>query len=487
MARQYFLALLSGALVLMAFPPIALSWMAWVGILPFLWALQKAPNLRHSIGLGFSFGLVFMGGFHSWIWELSQFGPIWGIIGLWGLYSLYLASFYALFGALAYFLRHKRDSLYAVGMSSVFVLTEALRQFGPIGSPGGILGYSQTESSFAPLASWTGVSGVSFIVILLSTVIASITYKRILTAPKLAIGLLLSLLIGSYLISPPVAGKQVIAGSIQGIHSQQSKLTPSNSQDIQDFYLRETKKAIQKGATLIVWPETITPQLNTHNPRLMSQLHALLPPNTVLLWGTPLWEKEKFYNSIVLTTQHTGIKERYQKHRLVPFGEYWPLKSWFQKLGLENLIPGAEYSAGPPPKIIFSNYFSGAICLESIYGAHFRSQVQAGSQGFVISGNHGWYGRSSAAAKHLDILRFRAMEYQRSIIFATTNGISALILPNGQCKARAEAHQEAVLIGAIPLQTTLTPYVKYSEWFLGILLLTYCGIYTGCKIQSQMR
>jgi apolipoprotein N-acyltransferase len=79
------------------------------------------------------------------------------------------------------------------------------------------------------------------------------------------------------------------------------------------------------------------------------------------------------------------------------------------------------------------------------------------------------------------------MEYQRSIIFATTNGISALILPNGQCKARAEAHQEAVLIGTIPLQTTLTPYAKYSEWFLGILLLTYCSIYTHCKIQSRMR
>ncbi len=449
--------------------------MAWVGLLPLLWTLQKSPNLRHSIGLGFSFGLVFMGGFHAWIWELSQFGPRWGIIVLWGLYSLYLALFYALFGGLTYYCRPHKNSLYAIGIASGFVMTEALRQLGPIGSPGGMLGYSQADSSIAALASWTGVYGVSFIVILVAAiVIEAISYKGTPQWPKLSIGILLLLVTGSYLISPPPSGKKVLAGSVQGAHSQDAKLTQNNSHNIQDFYLRETKKAIQKGATLIVWPETITPKLNTQDPRFMAQLHTLLTPQTTLFWGTPIWEKGKFYNSIVMTTDQAGIQEYYKKHQLVPFGEYWPLKTWFQTLGLENLIPGAEYSAGPPPSALFSNYFSGAICLESIYGSHFRDQVRAGSQVFVISGNHGWYGQSSAAAKHLDILRFRAIEYQRSIVFATTMGISALISPNGKCIARAEPHKEALLIGTLTRETHLTPYAKYGEWVLGVLSLTYC-------------
>jgi len=484
MARQYFLALMSGAFVLMAFPPIGISWMAWLGILPLLWTLQRPTRLAHSMGISFTFGLVLMGGFHTWIWDLATFGPIWGIAGLWLIYSLYLASFYALFGLIAYGLRKKQGSFYALGISAGYVLTEFLRQWGPIGSPGGILAYSHTETAIAQLASWTGVFGVSFTIILFASLLLGYGIQKKASAtgdaslpPQgatliLATACLCLLIFMTYLTEVPHETGAFMAGSIQGNHTQNNKLHHNDSDMIQDFYIQKTKKAILDGATLIVWPETITAVLNTQHKAFMAQLQNTILPSTTVFWGTPTWQKSRFYNSIVMTTKDSIQADIYSKHHLVPFGEYWPLKPWFQKLGLSNLIPGAEYSPGPDSGPLFSNHFSGAICLESVYGAHFRPQVQAGSRGFIISGNHAWYGDSSAAAKHLDMLRFRAIEYQRSIAFATNSGISALILPNGILAAVAKAHEEAVLVARLPRQTHLTVYAHYGEWFLWLCLMT---------------
>lgn len=482
MARPYFLAVLAASLLLMAFPPIHISWMAWVGFVTLLFALQRATSLRQSMRIGFLFGVVFMGGFHAWIWELSQFGPIWGIGILWLLYTLYLAVFYGFFGGLAYFFKSQRGSLYILGISASFVLMEALRQTGPIGSPGGMLGYSHADRLIASLASWTGVSGVSFAIALFASTLYERSRKdKTGTWPLFSIGTLGLLVFGSLITTPPISTGTVRASSIQGAHSQHIKLNRNSTHEIQNFYLTQTADAIREGATLILWPETITPRLNAQDPHFVRKLQNLLTPQTILLWGTPVWENGKFYNSIVMTTSQNGMTERYHKHRLVPFGEYWPLKTWFQKLGLSNLIPGAEYSPGPAAGPIFSNHFSSAICLEALYGTHFRAQVLAGSQGFAVNGNHGWYGHSSAAAKHLEILRFRAIEYQRSIVFASTSGISALILPNGKLLAMATPQKECRLIGLLPLHKEQTPYARYGEWFLGILIAICISVFMVSK------
>jgi len=483
MARQYFLAVLAGALVLMSFPPIGVSWLAWVGLMPLLWVLKKSPKIGHSMGLAFTFGLILMGGFHVWIWTLSSFGPLWGIIGLWTIYSLYLASFYTVFGIISYGLRNREGSIYILGIASGYVLTEYLRQGGPIGSPGGTLGYSHIDSVISPIASWTGIWGVSFTLILFASILleyghhkwASRNNKTGILPQKskirIATIVLCTLFLIAYVTETPPETGSFIAGSIQGAHAQNNKIHHTNNRDIQDFYLQNTRKAILQGAEIIVWPETITALLNTQNTLFMAQLRHSLNANTAVFWGTPTRENAHFYNSIVMTTQDMSQADSYQKHHLVPFGEYWPLKPWFRHLGMSNLIPGAEYGPGPTPGPLFANGFSGAICLESIYGSHFRPQVKAGSKGFIVSGNHAWYGTSSAAAKQLAMLRFRAIEYQRSIVFATNAGISALILPNGNLATVAPPHQEAVLVSQLPIHSHFTLYARYGEWFLWACLI----------------
>ncbi len=423
-----------------------------------------------------------MGGFHSWILTLSQFSSIWAVGALWVIYSLYLALFYALFGAIAHYLKKHRGSRYNLGIASAFVITEVLRQSGPIGSPGGILGYSQIAGILAPMSSWTGITGVSFIVVLLASCLLQMQKKRVTKDikqtnhwPYLGLSIVFVFLFLSMTRQTPKETGFFIASSIQGNHSQHNKITRTNTTNIQNYYLRQTQTAIEASANIIVWPETITPVLNTHNRHFMMQLQRTLKPDTVVFWGTPTWEHPSFHNSIVMTTQESPSSEIYHKSHLVPFGEYWPLKQWFRKLGLSNIIPGAEYSPGPPPGDIFSNHFSGSICLESVYGHHFRQQVQNGSQGFVISGNHGWYGNSSASAKQLDMIRFRAIEYGRSIVFATNSGSSALILPNGHLAAVADAHQKAVITARLPKQTHLTIYARYGEWFSLLCLILLVG------------
>jgi apolipoprotein N-acyltransferase len=518
MSRQYLLALLSGGLLLLGFPPASLSWMAFLGLLPLLYALKNAPTIKHSTCIGFLFGFVFMGGFHAFLWELSQFGPLWGIFIIWLLYTIYLASFYALFGTIAYLFRQQSGAIYTLGISCSLVLTEALRQSGPIGSPGGLLGYSQINTLIAPLASWTGILGVSFFVILcttqLSLYLGKYTKKEptnnhtLCATPRrgapsqemvfnrtpcdilfwknirarfhcgmgietkgFTVGILLLCFLLAYSTPKHKEIGQLLAASIQGNHTQNHKITTHNTDSVQSFYLRKTKEAIDLGATLIVWPETITSRLNTHNPIFMNQLQQLLPTQTVVFWGTPTWKNNQFYNSIVMTSRETPIYSYYDKHHLVPFGEYWPLKSWFNNLGIANLIPGAEYSPGPNTGPLFPNNFSAAICLESVYGKHFRKQVKSGSLGFIITGNHAWYGKSSAAEKHVDILRFRALEYRRSVVFATNAGLSALIGPNGKVLTIGKTQEDATLIAKIPLHKEMTFYTTYGEWFSW-----FCGI-----------
>lgn len=478
MARQYFLSIVSACCVLGAFAPYHMSWLAWIGLGLFFLCLRNTASLKHSIGVSMLFGMVLIGGYHSWIFTLDVFGPWWGIFGLWLLYSIYLAMAYGLFGLLSYRLRQTQGSTYALGMAALFALCESCRLLGPIGSPGGIIGYSQIKTLIGPLISLTGVSGLSFMTALFTATLLALTnYKKNTSPPYVAIGVLFWGCCMAYIIDIPPTNTHITISCIQGNQPQHMKIKHENLIETQLFYLTQTYKAIQNGAQVIVWPETILPTDATKNTWFLSALQKSLARDSVVFWGTPVYQSPFFYNSIVMSTAENPLFSVYRKHRLVPFGEYWPFKTWFHRLGLSAIIPGAEYQAGPQPTHPFPNHMSAAICLESVYGNHFQKAVQHGSKGFIISANHAWYGKSSAAEKHLDILKGIAMSYQRGIALATTSGISAVILPNGDLAARAKTHQEDLIMASFPMYTHLTPYAKYGEWFLWVLITVTCSIF----------
>ena len=150
------------------------------------------------------------------------------------------------------------------------------------------------------------------------------------------------------------------------------------------------------------------------------------------------------------------------KTHLVPFSERLPFDDIFPILnyvdvGQSNFIPGTSRPVFEP----FS--WSPYICYETIYGAEGRRSIREGSRLMVDITNDGWFGKSTAAAQHLNQLRYRAIENSYPIVRCTNTGISAFIDQFGHEDLRTEMFTERVIIRRIPLRSCDTLYTHIGD------------------------
>ncbi len=280
---------------------------------------------------------------------------------------------------------------------------------------------------------------------------------------------------------------------VQANVDQESKWTPEAYRSIVDRYLRLTGQPASRRPDVVIWPEGSLPaadfQVFAPGAPEGEGIAAALQPGQTLLMGLARGvadpaapEGARYYNSLFALHDEGGAGLRvaavYDKHRLVPFGEYLPLGPVMTAVGLRSLVHmPSDFSAGPTPAPIA---LPGAppvqplICYESLYPGF--TPGAAGRPAWIVNAsNDAWFGRTSGPRQHLNLASYRAIETGLPIARATPTGVSAMIDPWGRVVEgeRLEPGVMGVIDARLPQATGVTPYGRIGDllfWMVTVLM-----------------
>jgi apolipoprotein N-acyltransferase len=239
-------------------------------------------------------------------------------------------------------------------------------------------------------------------------------------------------------------------------------------------FIGETRIRSVVPADLIVWPESPA-GFRTDDPvfgeRLAGLARAASAPLVIGSLGVvPDASTERglrVYDSAALVTDDGANAGRYDKIHLVPWGEYVPFKNFFSFA--KKLTAGAGDMDRGVDRTVFrtdGHNFGVFICYESIFGDEVRQFVKNGAEVLVNISDDGWYGDTSAAWQHLNMVRMRAIENRRWILRSTNTGVTAAIDPYGRVTAAAPRHIRTALHARFNFERDVTFYTAHGDLFV---------------------
>lgn len=351
------------------------------------------------------------------------------------------------------------------------------------GFPWMLLGYALSgETYLRQAADLAGVYGLSFLLALsgVSLYLAGKAWtERTFAAalPRLVPGAASVLFLAVYGLAanpapdPPSAGQGMLrAGIAQGGIDQNVKWEPSNQLNTLEIYGELTSRARAAGAGVVIWPETAAPFFYGWEAELSRRVDAIAAGAGVpLIFGAPWFdpaEGGRFYNSVFLVDGRGVLAGRYDKRRLVPFGEYIPLRRAL--FFLQKLTVGADdFSRGTASSLFSAGgaRVSASVCYEAIFPGILRDAVREGATVLVNVTNDAWFGDTVAPLQHLAMARIRCVELRRPMFRAANSGISAVIDSGGGIVASLGLFRRGVVLGEVRPGTEMTLYAKTGELF----------------------
>ncbi|MFH1710298.1 MAG: apolipoprotein N-acyltransferase [bacterium] len=448
------LAFISGLLLILAFPKFDLYLLAYVAIVPLLICVKRSRSLLEAVLCGTLSGVVFFGGVLFWINTLHKWAGPWAYLA-WAALVVFQALYIAAFAGAAKYISVKYPKACIFLIPFVWAAIEWIRSIGPYGVTGGGLGYSQADFLMVlQVASVAGVYGISFLIVFFNEAVAGALLDKKIGNLGIAILILtLAVVFGNYKISAfKESGKAINIAVVQANISQDTKLDYRRAYEIVNIYEMMSRKAASSRPDIVIWPETAVTTYLFETSTMLSKVQDLVAgSNSFYLIGTPYREKGRIYNSVAAFSKKGRMIGRYDKQRLVPFGEYLPLRPLFYRLLQEDPLFAQDYNSNPDPNIInLDGVRVGAvICFESTLPYLVRDKVKQGAQFILVVTNDAWFFDSSALYQHIQAAQVRAVESGRYVVQAANTGISAIIDPVGRVVARSNIEEACVLTGKI--------------------------------------
>ncbi|MFH9109805.1 apolipoprotein N-acyltransferase [Streptomyces albus] len=453
----------AGAVPVLAFPAPSLWWLAYVALVPWLLLLRASPTPRAAALSGWLGGTGFMLAMHHWLMpNLHVFIVV--LAALLGL--LWLPWGWLVHRLLAGTPGAGRLWAAVLLVPSCWLLAELVRSWEYLGGPWGLLGASQWQVAPAlRLASVGGVWLLSFLVVAVNTALAAL-----LTTPHARRGALVALL-----------GAAVLTGAVW---TWAPRPQPDGSARIAVVQIGETgsrkerfergeeltRRLAGRGPDLIVWGESsVGYDLRSH-PSLERRLTALSR-----LTGAPLLvnvdsrrsDRPGIFKSSVLVDENGVTGQRYDKMRLVPFGEYIPARSllgWATSVGR---AAGEDRQRGQRPVVMRADglRFGPLICFETAFPDMSRHLTDMGARVLVAQSSTSTFQHSWAPQQHASLAALRAAETGRPMVHATLTGVSASFGPEGERAGQPlGTDASAVRLTKVPLATGTTLYVWFGDW-----------------------
>jgi apolipoprotein N-acyltransferase len=301
----------------------------------------------------------------------------------------------------------------------------------------------------------------------------------------------------------PMAGAPLIR-IVQADIDQKDKWKPENLEVIFDTYVGLSRKASPAAPDIVIWPEGALPAViddvlapgSPYGPKLV----AAFAPGQSLLMGANRFEpgpggKPRYFNTLIaLRRESNGLRVTgvYDKHRLVPFGEYIPLGDLAGRLGIRSLVHMPEdFTAGPPPRPLAPwgvPPLQPLICYEALFPGFTRAGAQA--QGirpaWILNvSNDAWFGMTSGPLQHLNLASYRAIEEGLPIVRSTPTGVSAVIDGYGRVlpDARLGLGELGVIDAHLPPALKPTVYGRVGDLPFVFLLLASAVAVLGHRVR----
>ena len=406
-----------------------------------------------SAKCGMLCGVIFFGGVLFWVNTLSRWAGPWANIS-WISLAVFQALFLAVFAGAAKFIS-KYFKLDIILIPLLWAAVEWIRSLGPFGVTGGGLGYSQ--AGFLPIlqvASFAGVYGISFLAVFVNEAITEFVIdKNIKVLAAAFLILLIVISFGQYRINTfKDTGREIKIAVVQGNIPQDEKMDFHNIYRIVDSQVMLNNKALPSRPDIVIWPETAVTTYLFDSARIRGQIEDMVRKSRAYyLIGTPYREGDKIYNSVAAFSENGELIGRYDKQRLVPFGEYLPFRRLFYPILRGLSLFEKDYNSGREPKIIDLGVakVGAVICFESTFPYMVRDKIKKGAQFILVATNDAWFFDSAAPYQHIQAAQVRAAENGVYVVQAANTGISAVIDPLGRVVTRSDVGRGGILLGKI--------------------------------------
>jgi apolipoprotein N-acyltransferase len=468
-----------------------LWWLQILAMVPLCHALHSSRNARQAFGMGVFFATGWLCATFWWLYiAMHTYGGLSAALTLIAVLALAaaLAMYYAAAGALYWKLGAASPALAAPAFAALWTMAEMARGTWLTGFGWGAMAYAHIDG---PLALWIpvlGAYGVGALALWCAASLALISKAGWLQRGALVILLSAGLLHLGFQTTVST-GKLSIA-LLQGNIPQDEKFDGGTGVPIALKWYGEQMHG--RKVDLVLAPETAIPLLPLDLPAgYWDALNRQVAQGqSALLTGIPLGDYTQGYtNSVIALSPASAEVWRYDKHHLVPFGEFIPpLFKWFTRM---MNIPLGDFNRGAVGQPSFAwkgQRIAPNICYEDLFGeelgARFVDPALAPTV-FANVSNLGWFGNSTAIDQHLQISRMRALEFQRPFIRATNTGATVILDYQGQVQAALPRLTQGVLEGRVEGRTGITPFAwwvaRFGLWPLwllcmGVVAAAWCSV-----------
>jgi apolipoprotein N-acyltransferase len=339
------------------------------------------------------------------------------------------------------------------GCAAAWVLLEQLRGALFSGFPWAPFALSQWERPvLLQLAAWTGAQGISALLVLFNLLIAWSLWQRFRRgtdrsiktwfSPELytALGLLLAVIFLFFRVFPERVEREPLfrVAFVQPYIAADLKWEPGEANAVLQVLERQTQLVTYMQPEVILWPEAVTPWPALGNDQMRDWIESLVNSarapvmmgNLAVFREVPSW-----YNAAFVVDPQTGLDtDFYAKRKLVPFGEFVPMRRWLPFI--DKLVPiGDDFQRGREPSLL-SLHLPGReselrvgplICYEDVFSHLARESVRAGADFLFVATNNAWFGEGGGAFQHAAHSVLRAVETRRPVLRCGNGGWSGWI------------------------------------------------------------
>ena len=491
MTLRILLAALSGLLFAASFPDFSIGWLAFAAFLPLLIAVARARSGWQAFFLGWIQQTIAWLMMVPWVVRvMSHYGGLTYFTGvmIFVALSLLLGLYGGAFGFLVQRIQPQTIGRWLV-VPLVWASIEYARTYLLTGFPWNLLATAIVDyPSFIQFDRVAGPYLVGAMILLPSVIAAWMFVQRPRRSEAIFVcgGLIIVMfvwwatgLVASKLVVRPSGATPSTAALLQPNISQEMRWNTENTVAIFHKMIGMTEAAVRGGAGVVIWPESTVP-LSFSREQVYKETIETISAQTGadVILGSIAEDPERpqnLWNAAFLVSGGKTIGH-YDKIRLVPFGEYVPLRKML--FFAEKLVHAVgEFQFGTNDRPLAGKFLYGpAICYEVVYPQITRTQVRNGANVLVTITNDAWYDGTSAPRQHLNQARLRAIEADRYLLRAGTTGISALVDPSGRILKELPMGKEGTIFAEFQPIATRTPYVRFGDWFawmaIGIVVVT---------------
>lgn len=356
-------------------------------------------------------------------------------------------------------------------LAILLTLAEIARGYVFTGFPWAMIGHIWIDTPVIQSAAIFGAGGLTALTLFLAALPAAFGWRT----SALSILIILAIYTtGDDLRSPAYPENPAIVRLVQPNAEQHLKWDPDRARLYFDRLVDLSATSADLKPDLVVWPETSVPYLLNEDSGLVQAI-AAAGQGAQMAVGIQRVIGNRGYNSMAIISPNAGTTQIYDKHHLVPFGEYIPFGDLAYRLfGLSAFAAqqGAGYSAGPGAAVLDLGTRLGhvlpLICYEAVFPQDLRAAPSRADWILHIT-NDAWFGTLTGPWQHLAQARLRAVETGLPVLRAANTGISAVIDARGRVVAALPLGVADFIDAPLPPPLPSTTYARIGD--LGVVLL----------------